>query len=313
MNEIVETMKQQVGTLLQQGEPLKAESSVAPSNGEDKHEASETDPQVSGADEQAHDSEHNATNLSERDRYELDQAVKSGWKSPDEYKGDTKYFIHPREWNRRVALLRRLDKESDRRRNLEKELDGFHERIKNVMEVTRAKTIAELEAQKKQAVEEADYAAVQNIDEQIEKTHDQYEVEDKRETSPELRPEVEEWVAENPWFEHDKEMTEFAVDYQTIQLSKVKDRNNITSEELRSALEKTTKAMKRAFPDKFKLTPKATAPSLEPGSQRPMKHKFGYNDLTAEEKTVLKEVERLGGISRDEYIQAIADMREAGR
>lgn len=305
MNDPVAQMKQDVGQLMQGNESNEG-------NADDGNANDSTD--IGGVDSDASsnvndsDGENVSPQLSERDQIELEKALSSGWKKEEEWKGDPSDFIRPREWNRTVALLRKIDREGAERRRLEKEVGSFGDRLKNVMEVAKATAITELEAKKKEAVESADYEEVRRIDSEIDKTNDGYKV-DTPEPQQSIRPEVEDWMSENQWFEKDKEMTNFALSFQYSQLSRLSDPSNPSGDELKRALKNTSRALRNEFPDKFKQRPRAVAPSLERGSLKATSKKFGYNDLNEQEKKVLMEIERLGGMSRDDYIQAVADMR----
>lgn len=315
MDNIAEEMKAQVGALMQ-GEDPKVEQQqkegVDNGIGNVTPSVPNTDSGVVSGSDDDNKQPVEADQLSERDQFEFDKAKASGWKKPDEFKGDSKDFIEPREWNRTVALYKRIDRESNERVRLQKEVASFSERIKNVMEVAKTNAVTELESKKKDAVESADYDEVKRLDKEIDRTNEDYEVEAPNVTQQSVRPEVEDWMENNDWFEKDKEMTGEALDFQRTQLMKLNDPNNPTSEELMVALKKTSNYIKFTFPDKFKQLPRHVAPSLERGSLKASPKKFTYNDLTSEEKKVLSEIERLpGGMSKDEYVQAIADMRGA--
>lgn len=318
MDNVAKEMKAQVDAL-KQGEEPKAPEQVEQvteeviDNGPDNIDANVSDTVDgnvdSGSDDSGQDVEQQ---LNERDQFELDKAKSSGWKLPDEFKGDPKDFIAPREWNRTVALYKRIDREANERVRLQKEVESFGDRIKNAMEVAKANAIAELESKKKDAVESADYDEVRRLDSEISKTNEDYEVEPPKIEQQSIRPEVEDWMGNNSWFEKDQEMTTEALDFQRAQLMKLEDPNNPSPEELRTSLKKTSNYIKYTFPDKFKQQPRHVAPSLERGSLKTQAKKFTYNDLSAEEKKVLSEIERLpGGMSREAYIQAVADMKGA--
>ena len=306
MDNIAENMKQEVGALLggQPGESNDAGNTDVNTDVADSGNGA--DHSDSGGDQQNVAQEQ----LSERDQRELDKAIASGWKNPDEFHGHPEDFIKPREWNRTVALYRRLDREAESRRKLEEQVSTFGDRVKNVMEVAKAKAVAELEAKKREAVESADYGEVQRLDNEIKQTSEDYTVEAPEPVQQGIRPEVEDWMAENSWFEKDQIMTREALKIQRAQLMELSDPSNPSPEELRNALEETTNYIKYKFPDKFKRQPRHVAQTLEPGRNRSGPRKLSYNDLTPEEKTVLENIERLpGGMSREEYIQAVQDMR----
>ncbi len=311
MNDIAEQMKQEVGALMS-GQPGESNDGNTHANTDVTHGGNGADTSDSGGDQQAiaADAREAHEQLSERDQRELDKAIASGWKTPEDFHGHPEDFIKPREWNRTVALYRRLDREAEARRKLEEQVGTFGDRVKNVMEVAKQKAIAELEAKKREAVESADYGEVQRLDSEIKQTNDDYTVETPEPVQQGLRPEVEDWMAENTWFEQDQAMTQEALRFQQAQLMALNDPSNPSTDELRHALKETTNYMKYRFPDKFKRQPRHVAQSLETGRTRNEPRKLGYNDLTPEEKTVLENIERLpGGMSRDEYIQAVQDMR----
>ncbi len=250
--------------------------------------------------------------LSEDEQTQIDRAMASGWKPESEWKGDSKDFVGPREWNRHVRVLRKLDNERHERARLQHEVDTFGDRLKNVMEVTKAKTVAELEAQRKEAVEDSDYSEVKRLDDEIKQTEKDLEYVEPEAPAQPIRAEVEDWMTENPWFNQDKEMTDFALDFQRAQLARLDNPANPSSAELDRALKNTSRAMRNEFPDQLKRKPRAVAHDLERRNRGPVKRKFTYNDLSPQEKKVLEHIEHLpGGISREEYIQACADMREA--
>ena len=318
MDSIAQQMKESVSAMMSGATPENTEQGVqdagvtdtasAVPNGDDSDSGSDNGGYQQDVNSEGNDSQH--SELSEREQAEIEKAMQSGWKSQEDFHGHPDDFIKPREWNRTAALYKRIDREASERRRLEKEVSSFSDRVKNVMEVAKANAIAELEAKKREAVESADYSEVQRLDNEIKQTNDDYEIETPEPPPPQIRHEVEDWMRENPWFEQDKEMTEFAMDFQHTQLLKLSDPANPTGEELSRALKRTTRAIKAAFPDKFQRKPRHQAPSLERGNPRQSNRKLTYNDLTAEEKKVLENIERLpGGMSREDYIQAVQDMR----
>jgi len=307
MNAEVDKMKQDVGALLQ------GESDGNTQSGRNKGGDKE-------GSKNSHKDENNTNsnisgdndNLSEHDQWELDKAIRSGWKEPDNFKGNKKDFLSPKQWNINVALLKRADRAEQEARHLRGQVDTFGDRVENVMKVAKANAIAELEAKKEKAVEEADYGEVKKIDKQIADTEKDYAVEKPDVQQQGIRHEVEDWMDNNSWFGQNKAMTEFALDFQFSQLNRLSDPKNPTTEELQNALKKTTRAVKNEYPDEFKSSPRAVSQTLESGNLRPTSKKFGYNDLTSQEKTVCKEMVRTKAMTQDEYVQAIVDIREQG-
>lgn len=316
MSKAVDKMKRDVARIKQeQAEEERAGAMQGkPSNDDEGGE----DKELEGDQEEQHEEQEQEEQpkfeirLTAKDKAQYDRAIAAGWKPPEEWEGDPEDFIRPSEFMRTVALYKRIDHEREERERLQSEVDTFGDRIKNVMEVAKAKAIAELEEQRDQAIEDADHKEVRRIDKEIKQTEKDFEVEETASQAPKIRPELADWFDENPWFDTNQDMATFALAVQQGQLSRLPDPQNPTSEQLKLALKRTKNAVRNEFPDHFKKTPRYQAQELERGKRTPSKKKFGYNDLTEQEKTVLEDIERLpGGMSRDEYIQACADQRTA--
>ena len=311
VSEIVSEMKQQVSSLMQ-GEPAQesAPKKETKSNGADSGNGKDAEPT------QEPDSHQDEPEFTEFELSEMDRATKSGWKSREKYPGSDKDFVDFREWNRTVKLLKRIDAEREENSRLRGKIGTFSERVSNVMQVAKQNALAEIEAKKKIAVEEANYSEVNELDKQKEEINRTYEVEapDVNDQPQQIRPEVEDWMADNPWFDKDSEMTEFALDFQLTQLNKLKDPRNPTNDELSRALKKTTRAVKAAFPDQFqeeKQEPRHRSPTLERSNSRPKSKKLAFKDLSPQEQIVCKQMVRTKAMTEEQYIQAIADMRNA--
>lgn len=303
MNTEVEKMKQDVGALLQKEKGEESDDGKATGNNKPDNDSGAGGAGVSpDADQTAQ--------LNEKDQWEVDKALRSGWKPLDEWEGNQGDFIKPKQWNMNVAWQRKLDATQQENKRLREQQEKFGDRVENVMKVAKATAIAELEAQKKAAIEEADADQVRKIDKQIEETQKDFDIEKPEQEVEPIRPEVQDWMGDNPWFENDKKMAKWAVRFQHGQLSTLPDPNNPTSQELEEALETTTQAVRQKFPDEFKRKPRAVSQSLESGGPTPVKKTVGYNGLTPQEKTVCDEMVRTKAMTREEYVQAIVDIRK---
>ncbi len=303
MNTEVDKMKQSVGALLQKGK--KEEVNVEKSN--DNNEPSDNN--GTGAPSVSADADQTAQ-LSDREQWEMDKAIKSGWKPPSEWEGDQSDFIKPKQWNMNVAWQRKLDATQAENKRLREQTEKYGDRVENVMKVAKATAIAELESKKKEAIEDADHGEVKKIDKEIEDTHKEFDIE-KPEPEPQpIRPEVQDWMEDNPWFENNEKMARYAVKFQRGQLATLPDGNNPTTQELEEALEVTTEAVKQKFPDEFRRKPRAVSQNLENGGTTRPKKNLNYSDLTKQEQTICDEMVRTKAMKKEDYIQAIADIRK---
>jgi len=253
------------------------------------------------------------------------QAMADGWRPQEEWKGDPDAWVSAKEFNRAKSLFNKIDHEVKARKAYEVKLaeleKSFHDRIQNVVEVTRQQTLADLNKQKREAVEEADYDLVQAIDEKIDTAKDQLKdapthKEEKQAAVEEIRSPVQNWMSANSWFDKDAEMTDFALSYQQASLNRLPDPTNISDAQLQATLEQTTVAVKRAFPEKLGSAPaptRARAPSVESGTPRRSNKRLSENDLSAEERTVMGKMSFHGAMDNDAYVQAIADMKDSRR
>jgi len=144
-----------------------------------------------------------------------------------------------------------------------------------------------LQAAKKDAIGEGDVAKVEAIDKAIDEAK---ATKADIPTAPELAPEIKDWVAANPWYAKDMELHDFALAYNDSYLKRHPD-------DLAGSLEATTRAVKKAFPDKFSGDSKVVkpGPSAVEGSTAPSSagRKFTVSRLSADQK-----------LAHDQYIKA---------
>ena len=261
------------------------------------------------------------------------QARGDGWRPKEEWQGNTEDWVSAKEFNRAKSLFSKIDHEVKARKAMERQLDelrdSFDSRITNVARVAREQAITELNAQKKDAVEDADYERVQEIDKQIAETDSQF-AEPAPEPQVALKAPVQQFIESNDWFNTDPQMSQFAISYQQALLSNVSnDPNQITDAQLAGSLKETLGAVKRAFPDKFgeSVTNGQTNGDQDPSARRQPKaaaveggapvskqrKRFGPSNLTAEESHVMEQMKFYAGMEEDDYVQAIADIENVGR
>lgn len=132
---------------------------------------------------------------------EEQQAMDMGWK-PDGVEG--KENLSAKEFIGRQPIyddVRSLKKAHKRDRE---SIEAMKSMIEGVRQREREKTIAELNSQKKQALEEENYDGVIAIDEKI--------AEERKSVEPQRNPAYEEWIEKNEWYNTESEMKTFAED-----------------------------------------------------------------------------------------------------
>lgn len=243
-----------------------------------------------------------------------------GWRPKEEWDGPEDDWVSAKEFNRAKSLFAKIDHEVKARKSMERQLhelrDSFDKRIENVATVARQQALDDLNAKKKEAVEGADYAKVQEIDKQIAETNSQFD-EPAPALEPEIRAPVQEFMDQNSWFSQDEQMTQFAISYQQSLLYQVTDDpSKISDRKLEESLSKTLDAVKRAFPDKFEgekgngqSDPRRSPQRVEGNRPPSRRREFSRERLTPEEREVMDQMKFYAGMEEDDYIQAIADIQ----
>jgi hypothetical protein len=234
----------------------------------------------------------------------FEEAAKAkGWKPKEEYEGIQESWIGAEEFLKREPLFDRIKQSSKEVKELKKTIESMATYHKRAVEAEVAKRISDLKSQKKEAIQTGDVDKVEEIDKAID---EQKQIKADIPTKKEAPPEIVEWVGKNPWFDTDKEMADFAVAYNKTQIDK--------GMSLSEALDKTEKAVKKAFPDKFtKNKERQQAPPIVEGPthEQGKGNKFTVTRLSAEQKRVYDQmVTRHKILSHDEYFKSLETIGE---
>lgn len=233
-----------------------------------------------------------------------DLAREKGWSDKEAFKGDPEKWVDAVEYLRghREPILEKVGNYSREIKNLKKTIEQMAKFHNQQVEAQVKKEVAALKAERREAIELGDVARVDAIDHQIHTTVQQTPVAPQNQVAGE----VLDWVAENPWFNEDKERRSFAIAYNEAYL---KDHPG----ELEASLQKTLEATKKAFPEKFGLKNgiKPPAGSVESGTSTQRGGKYDVNRLTKEQKMVYKQfVQEHKILSHDDYFKQLEEIGE---
>ncbi len=238
----------------------------------------------------------------EPDKFE-EAAKAKGWKPKEEYEGIQEAWIGAEEFLKREPLFDRIKQSSKEVKELKKTIESMATHFKKAQEVAVAKAISDLKSQRKEAIQTGDVDKVEEIDKAID---EQKQIKADAPAKPEAPPEIVEWVSKNPWFDNDKEMADFAVAYNKTQIDKGMN--------LSEALDKTEKAVKKAFPEKFtKNKERQQAPSTveSPTHEQGKGNKFTVTRLSEAQKRVYDQmVTRHKILSHEEYFKQLEAIGE---
>jgi hypothetical protein len=172
-------------------------------------------------------------------------AKKEGWRSKDELgeEFDPARYVGAEEFIKRKPLFDTIKQQGKKIKELVKTVDSVVSFSQKNAELAAKRAIADLTAQKKEAVKLGDSDAVEAIDKNIDAQKEVIAEAVKVQRPDAIPSEIIDWTDKNPWFNEDIEMQDFATAY----CASWAKRN--PKEGMEKALDETTKAVKKAFPD----------------------------------------------------------------
>ena len=218
-----------------------------------------------------------------------EQAKVKGWRPEEEYEGDTPW-VDAKEFMGRQPLFDAIHKLNKKSKDQAATIDNLVDHNRTLKETTRKEVLAELKAQKVEALENDDHKAVVEIDDKIDDVKREA-VEEK--AAPKLSEAYTDFVAENAWYENDSALKKTATDmgygYQFAN-------PGATETEI---FEFVSKQIKIQHPEKFepKKNPKReqandVAPPKGGNKTPPKKATLKESDLTYDRRQVMNNIVR---------------------
>jgi len=246
----------------------------------------------------------------------LELAVKMGY-NPN-YDGVDREFKSPEEFilnskniqNTMSKQMKALKAEVEDHKIGLKQLQKHNETVYKAQIAQMENRIAELKAQKKEAIRDEDPERAMELDEQIGKLEKTSK--EKPPEVTEVNPEFKKWVAENEWYTEDDELCEYA----NIQAANNPKYKGLSAKRLYAMI---TKDVKKMFPEKFEQKeekspdpPKPKAAVVESSSRKSSsKSKFTEKDLSDNQRETMKRFIRLGAVKKkQDYIDELARIGE---
>jgi hypothetical protein len=224
-------------------------------------------------------------------------AKEKGWRPKEEYDGDG--WVGAEEFVKRQPLFDKIKIQSKKLKELEHTVEAMAKHYSTNIQQAKEKAIADLKAERREAIELGEAVRVDQIDQQIDHVKAMQELNVKPSGPP---AEIEQFIAEQKdWFNKDEDMTAFAVAYNESYLKKNPD--------LGKSLEETLKAVKKAFPEKFENKRRTSAPAVEgAGISDKTPSKYSFSRLNNEQKLVYNQlVKAHKQMTHDEYFKSLED------
>ena len=242
-------------------------------------------------------------------------AVKLGW-NPN-HEGEDRAFVSAEDFILRSKEIQNTMSKQLKTNKREVEelkrgigmLKTHNETVYKVQVKALKSKIHELQAQRKEAVEDGDSSAVAIIDSQIKDIHEIPEslpADDMQVTPPEMVA----WQEKNEWYADNEEMKGYA-DYQG------KFNPELQGLPFPKLLKEVSKLVKKKFPEEFpeEAPKKVQQVSAVEGAtgRRPSRSatKNKFSDLSREQQDIAKHLERTNIMTVDEYIKDLEKIAEA--
>jgi hypothetical protein len=229
------------------------------------------------------------------------EAMKLGWKPESEF------VARPgRKWKTAERFLEdkplydKIDEQHKHSKKLERQVDMMRQHYEKVEKAAYDRAVAELKAERKQALEEGDLVRAEELRDKLDEKKEQAPKPQVVQPDPELGQRMESWRQKNEWYESDEDMTAFADGLGNKLFQKGK-----TAVEI---LETVEKKVREAFPHKFRNPNRDSAPRVESNSKKGKSSGSESDFMSAEEIRIMENFLRSGvPITREEYIR---DMRK---
>lgn len=239
-----------------------------------------------------------------------DKAREQGWVSKDEWVDSGKSadeWRSAKEFVDRGELFQSIHTTKRELKQTQSQLTALQRHHQNVFEKARQSALADLKRDRRAALMEQDIEEVEAIEEQIEETTKQFEIEKQQllqsqaATQSGPPPEFVTWQEKNDWYSRDSELRDIADANGLVYIKRNPDAQ--PSEVLRY-VEQT---VRKQFPAKFMTKKAAVSPtSSADKTLRPAKKEsFELDEMETE---IMKTVVGTGVMTKEQYI---ADLKKA--
>lgn len=242
----------------------------------------------------------------------IHEAANLGWVPKEQFRGNPDDWVDADTFVRRgKEIMPILRKNNERLQRKVEELAKsqaeqarvfaeFNEYHKRTINQQKEAALAQLREARKQAIENSDGAAFEQIEGHIRQVEAfEPELPKPAEASVELPPDFAEWLSENQWYAKDK-VAQLQADEIAEQLRK----EGVTANG-RDFLDEVGKRVREALPQRFGNPARRQPASVAaPSPAAPRKSGKSYDDLPAEAKQLCDRfVQTIPGFTRDQYLR----------
>lgn len=236
---------------------------------------------------------------------EIEQkAINQGWRPKEEWDGDPDLWRPAREFVDRGELFKKIDDQSKTIKEFKRTLDELAKHHSRVQKVEYERALADLKAQKKDALNDGDADAVVDIDEKLAL------VREAQKNAPDIHvpaapsepnPLFVSWVERNNWYENQPAMRAYA-DRLGNELGA---RGGMSATDVLAHIERE---VRKEFAHKFNNPNRDKPGAVEGSTNRGGKGKDTFT-LTEDERRAMQRFVKMGAISEEKYIAEIKKTR----
>lgn len=235
-----------------------------------------------------------------------DRARAMGWAPQDEFKGNPKYWVDAEEYVRRgeevmpilKANLRQFERDNA---ELKQTLQDLTEHLNRADARAYQRALKDIKDKQREAAEAGNVGEFDRLEQQAQgviKEASQNRTQAQKGNEQQVDPVALEWRERNPWFARDEEMATFAATHHEMLM---RTKPGLTMGE---NLEEVTRAVKKAFPEKFSNPRRNGTQAVEgnPGQRRGGGGKT-YDNLPPDAKAACDRLVKQGVLKREEYVK----------
>lgn len=248
--------------------------------------------------------EGEAGSLSPRDQQDLavkERARGLGWKPLKEYEGDPSDWVTAKEFLGRQSFFDKIKAQSSEIRSLREDIKTMSQHFSQMKEVEYKRALAELKADRKEAISQGDTTKAESVSDQI------VEIEAARKeikAAPNQKAnygqeEFNEFKARNSWYNSDSDLTKRA---NILGMGYAQVNPNATPAEVLEYVEKEIRVQTK----KTVTAPSSPAAGGLKAAAGSKGGKFSESDLTPMQKKMMDTFVSRGVLTKEKYLEDLA-------
>jgi hypothetical protein len=234
------------------------------------------------------------------------KAIDQGWIPKDDFDGDESEFIDAAEFVRRGELFKKIETQSKEVKALRQALESFKVHHSKVKEAEYERALKTLQSARKDAVINGEHEQAFALEEKIDEIKAEKAMVVAEGKAPVVQDDVgytaefQAWVDKNSWYENNKVMRATA---DALGVAYHKEGFNPAE-----VLRKVANDIREEFKDKFKKQSSERTMAVEP-STRTGSNTRASEVMTSEEREIMRQIVRMGGITEAEYIKELKNAK----